>query len=49
MTILPNVDEAIIPIEKFTKYALDPRHPVGKNKAIVFEGDFNEARNVSKC
>ena len=34
---LPNYKEAVIPPEKLEKYALDPTHPVGKNKAIVFK------------
>ena len=34
MDILPNADKAVIPIQKFTKYALDPlKEP---NKAIAF-------------
>ena len=36
MPILPNHDKAIIPIEKFTKYALDTEHDDGKHKALVF-------------
>lgn len=35
--ILPNYKNAIVPIEKFTKYALDLNNPKGKNKAIAFE------------
>lgn len=35
--VLPNYENAIIPIEKFTKYALDTNNPKGKNKAIAFE------------
>ena len=35
MEILPNADKAVIPMEKFTQYALNPaRQP---NKAIAFE------------
>lgn len=34
---LPNYQNAIIPPEKMEKYALDPTHPVGKHKAIVFK------------
>ncbi len=34
---LPNAENAIIPIEKFTKYALDMDSPNGRNKAIVFK------------
>ena len=30
MNILPRADEAIIPIEKFTKYALNPENSRGK-------------------
>jgi hypothetical protein len=34
---LPNYEKAVIPQEKLEKYALDPAHPVGKHKAIVFK------------
>lgn len=34
---LPNYKNAVIPEEKFTKYALDMNNPKGKNKAIAFE------------
>ncbi|MCL2633328.1 MAG: hypothetical protein FWD34_02315 [Oscillospiraceae bacterium] len=35
MNILPNADKAVIPVRKFTEYAL---HPVkGKGKAYAFE------------
>ncbi len=34
---LPNYKNAIIPKEKFTKYALDMNNPKGRNKAIAFE------------
>jgi Domain of unknown function (DUF6883) len=33
---LPRADEAIIPREKLTRYALDPSHPRGAHKARVF-------------
>lgn len=35
--VLPNYDKAVIPMEKFTKYALDMNNPKGRNKAIAFE------------
>jgi len=35
MNLLPRADEAIIPIEKFTKYALNPN--ANKDKAIAFD------------
>lgn len=34
---IPNVEEAFINPDKLTKYALNPDHPVGANKARVFE------------
>ena len=34
---VPNVEYAIINPTKLTEYALNPNHPVGKNKAKVFE------------
>lgn len=35
--LLPNYQKAVIPQEKFTKYALDKNNPKGKDKAIAFE------------
>lgn len=35
--VLPNVEKAIINPNKLTEYALNPEHPVGGNKAKVFE------------
>jgi len=35
LNVLPNTDKAIIPVEKFTEYALDPVK--GKGKAFAFE------------
>lgn len=35
--LLPNVNNAIIPNEKLTAYALNKNHPTGKHKAIAFE------------
>ena len=34
---LPSVDNAVINPNKLTGYALNPEHPVGRNKARVFE------------
>ena len=34
MDVLPKADEAIIPVEKFTHYALDPKNSRGKNVAF---------------
>ena len=34
---VPLADEAIIPREKLTGYALNPNHPIGGNKARVFQ------------
>ena len=43
MNILPNAKKAIIPIEKFTQYALDPmKEP---NKAIAFEKALGYTKN----
>lgn len=36
MAKLPNGDQAIVPLEKFTEYALNPAHPTGRHKARVF-------------
>ena len=35
MSVLPRTDELVIPIEKFTKYALNPDGD--RNKAVAFE------------
>ena len=48
MSILPGVDDALIPIEKFVDYAL---HPIkGKGKAYAFEKalgyDLSKAENL---
>jgi len=37
MHVLPQHHKAVIPIEKLSGYALDPNHPLGKNKARVFK------------
>ena len=36
MTLLPNYKQAFIALEKLNDYCLNPLHPVGKDKAIVF-------------
>ena len=38
--VLPNVDDAYINPKKLTEYALNPNHPVGGNKARVFESSL---------
>jgi hypothetical protein len=37
MAKLTNADQAIIPLEKFTEYCLNPEHPTGQHKARVFK------------
>lgn len=37
MNLLPNYEQAIIPIEKLRNYALNMEHEVGQDKAIVFK------------
>ena len=34
---LPHHERAVIPRMKLERYALDPTHPVGKHKALVFK------------
>lgn len=34
--LLPNAEHAFIDGRKLAEYSLDPTHPVGRNKAIVF-------------
>lgn len=36
-TLLPNFGDADIPKEKLAAYVLNPNHPVGRDKALVFE------------
>ncbi|HFC6052846.1 TPA: DUF6883 domain-containing protein [Neisseria meningitidis] len=35
--LIPNADSVIIDTRKFTDYALNPNHDVGRHKARVFE------------
>ena len=37
MAKLPNGDRAVVPLEKFTEYSLNPDHPTGRHKARVFK------------
>ncbi len=37
MGLLPNYKLAFIAIEKLSQYCLNPIHPVGKDKAMVFK------------
>ena len=37
MALLPNHQQAFIATEKLKDYCLNPFHPVGKDKAIVFK------------
>ena len=34
--LLPNAEHAFIDIRKLAEYSLDPTHPVGRHKSIVF-------------
>lgn len=34
---IPHADRAMVDMRKLTGYALNPQHPYGKNKAILFE------------
>jgi hypothetical protein len=42
---LPQHEKAVIPIEKLRDYALDPNHPMGKNKARVFKAALGVERD----
>jgi hypothetical protein len=37
MAKLPNGNNAVVSIEKFTEYLLNPEHPTGRHKARVFK------------
>jgi hypothetical protein len=41
MALLPNCKQAFIAIEKLSEYCLNPFHPVGKDKAMVFKSVLN--------
>jgi len=48
MPLLPNHENAVIPLEKFTRYILNLNHKDGKHKAIVFESALGyTARNAN--
>ena len=38
--LLPNAEHAFIDIRKLADYSLDPTHPVGRHKAIVFRSSL---------
>jgi hypothetical protein len=46
--ILPQHEKAVIPIEKLRDYALDPNHPLGKNKARVFRAALGIGRGEAE-
>ena len=37
MQLLPNFEQAVIPIEKLRNYSLNPNHKTGRHKATVFK------------
>jgi uncharacterized protein DUF6883 len=37
MQLLPNLEDAVIPVENLRDYALNMEHPDGRHKAIVFK------------
>ena len=41
MQKLPHPERAILHIDKFTDYCLNPEHPYGKHKARVFKSALN--------
>ncbi|WP_370447974.1 DUF6883 domain-containing protein [Lactobacillus sp. CBA3606] len=48
MELLPRYQAAIIPVPMLRDYALNPEHPVGKNKAIVFNSSWGYTQNNYK-
>ncbi len=42
---LVGANQAVIDPRKFTEYALNPQHPVGRNKARVFESVLGFTKN----
>ena len=47
MKILPNADNVVIPVEKFTKYALDPINSNGKHLAFERALGYNLTNYLS--
>ena len=43
--ILANPDQAVIPFEKLEGYSLNPNHPEGRHKAIVFQSALHIGLN----
>jgi hypothetical protein len=44
MNLLPNYEQAFVAIEKLADYCLNLSHPVGKDKAVVFESALGFTR-----
>lgn len=45
MPTLPNVEQAVIEIEKLRDYVLNENHPVGKHKALIFKKILNFSKD----
>jgi hypothetical protein len=45
---LPNPDQALIPFEKLEGYSLNPNHPEGRHKAIVFRSALDIGREEAE-
>lgn len=45
MAKLPNGENAAVPLEKFTEYALNPDHPTGRHKARLFNAVLGLTRD----
>ena len=45
MTVPPNSDQAILDIRKLEEYCLDPAHPRGRHKALVFRDALGIGRS----
>jgi len=47
--VLPNFQQALIPIEKLRDYVLNENHPAGKHKAIVFKKELGIERRHAEA
>ena len=48
MELLPNLGQAIIPLEKLRDYALNMEHPEGRHKATVFKEVLESSAGMLK-
>jgi hypothetical protein len=47
--LLPNLQQAVVPIEKLRDYALSMNHPEGRHKAIAFKNELGIERHHAEA